>query len=144
MAPECDEFAKALIDSVTDPDILGPSGLRTLSKSNPRYRAGGYHTGSSWPMDATLVARGLLRHGATNEALEVGSKTLAAIDGVGGDPEFFRTDDTEKSYLTRWVIDAWDPVIESSNRICQPPQLLQGWTIAAYQWLQSHGFETKN
>lgn len=137
---EFKEFAKVLIDSVTDPEILGPSGLRTLGKSNPRYRAGGYHTGSSWPMDAALVVRGLVGHGATKEAHEVASKTMSAIEGVAGYPEFFRSDETERAYLTRWVIDAWDPVIESSNRICQPPQLIQGWSIAAYKWFQTQGF----
>jgi glycogen debranching enzyme len=133
------EYVKQLVDSVTDSEILGENGIRTLGKSNPRYRPGGYHTGSSWPMDAALITRGLLRHGARKEALEVSSKTVKAIEQIGCYPELFRSDETEKCGVSRFVIDVWDPVIGASNRICQPPQLLQGWTIAAFSWFGSAG-----
>lgn len=135
------EYSAQLVNSVTDAEILGVNGIRTLGKSNPRYRPGGYHTGSSWPMDTALITRGLLRHGARVEANEVASKTVRAIKNVGGYPELFRSDETEKSGVSRFVIDVWDPVIGSSNRICQPPQLLQGWTIAAFSWFESVGIK---
>jgi glycogen debranching enzyme len=133
------EYATQLVESVTDPEILGPNGIRTLGKSNPRYRPGGYHTGSSWPMDTALITRGLLRHGARKQALEVSSRTIKAIEQIGSYPELFRSDDTEKCGVSRFVIDVWDPVIGASNRICQPPQLLQGWTIAAFSWFETAG-----
>lgn len=134
--PDSSHLVSQLVNSVTDSEILGPNGIRTLGKSNPRYRPGGYHTGSSWPMDAALIARGLLRHGAKAEALAVARRSLQAIEGVGGYPELFRSDESEPSGVSRFVIDVWDPEIDRSNRICQPPQLLQGWTIAAFSWFQ--------
>jgi len=55
----------------------------------------------------------------------------------------FRSDDSEISGVSRFIIDVWDPMLSSINRVCQPPQLLQGWTIAAYHWFQSNGFYVK-
>ncbi len=136
---ETASFAKQLIDSVTDEEILGANGIRTLGKSNSRYRPGGYHTGSSWPMDAALIVRGLLRHRARAEASAVAEKTVRAIESVGAYPELFRSDESEKLGVSRFVIDVWDSQLASSNRICQPPQLLQGWTIAAFSWFKRQG-----
>jgi glycogen debranching enzyme len=129
-------FVKELVNSVTDTEILGPNGIRTLGKSNPRYRPGGYHTGSSWPMDAALIVRGLLKRGARAEATVVATKSIRAIEKVGAYPEFFRSDESEKLGISRFVIDVRDAQLARSNRICQPPQLLQGWTIAAFNWFK--------
>lgn len=142
LSPECNQYGSQLIASVCDPEILGPHGLRTLGKSNPRYRPAGYHTGSSWPVDSALVVRGLLRHGAKPEAAEISKRTVSAIESVGGYPELFRSDLTEIAGVSRHIIDVWDPVINSSNRVSQPPQLLQGWTIAAYGFLKRQNFDT--
>ncbi len=130
-------FVRQLAQSATDAEILGPNGIRTLGKSNPRYRPGGYHTGSSWPFDAALIVRGLLRHGAASEASEVASRTVRAIESLGAYPELLRSDESEPQGVSRFVIDVFDPQLQRSNRICQPPQLLQGWTIAAFSWLKT-------
>ncbi len=142
-APDCALYVKQLVDTVCDPEILGPQGIRTLGKSNPRYRPAGYHTGSSWPVDAAIIVKGLLRYGARREAIEVAAPTISAIEAVGGYPELFRSDDSEISGVSRFIIDVWDPMLSSINRVCQPPQLLQGWTIAAYHWFRSNGFYVK-
>ncbi len=139
--PEPSEFVAQLVDSVCDPEILGPHGIRTLGKSNPRYRPAGYHTGSSWPVDSSLIVRGLLRHGAKKQAQEIASRTVSAIEAVGGYPELFRSDLAEASGVSRYIIDVWDPALESANRVSQPPQLLQGWTIAAYGFLKRQRFD---
>jgi glycogen debranching enzyme len=133
-------FVKQLVESVTDDEILGPNGIRTLGKSNPRYRPGGYHSGSSWPMDAALITRGLLRHGANAEARLVANRSIRAIEGVGAYPELFRSDESEKCGVSRFIIDVRDAQLGTSNRICQPPQLLQGWTIAAFSWFKQQQF----
>ena len=87
-------------------------------------------------MDAALIVRGLLRRGASAEANAVATKTIRAIEKVGAYPEFFRSDESEKLGISRFVIDVRDTQLTTSNRICQPPQLLQGWTIAAFNWFK--------
>lgn len=133
-APEMLKYREAIAAAVSDPQLLGESGLRTLSSSHPSYRPGGYHTGSAWPMDAVFTARGLTKHGFRKEALLLLSRTKKAIESIGGYPEFFRGDSSENGLITTRVTDV---VSEDGtlNRVCQPPQMIQGWTVGAYAWI---------
>lgn len=132
------EYRKAIAESLCDPQLLGTSGLRTLSASHPSYRPGGYHTGTAWPMDGVFAARGLAKFGFFRESLMLLSRTKTAIESIGGYPEFFRGDSTENGLVTTQLTDV---VSENgkrpghSNRVCQPPQMIQGWTVAAYAWI---------
>jgi hypothetical protein len=74
------------------------------------------------------------------EAAEAAGKSIRAIESVGAYPELFRSDESEKLGVSRFVIDVRDAQLGTSNRICQPPQLLQGWTIAAYSWFKRQQF----
>ena len=136
--PEMGDYRDAIAEAVCDPQLLGESGLRTLSNKHPSYRPGGYHTGSAWPMDAIFTARGLIKHGYHRESLSLVSKTRKTIESIGGYPEFFRGDAPENGLITTHVIDVVRGQFEStneSNRVCQPPQIIQGWTVAAYAWV---------
>lgn len=133
-APEMLKYREAIAAAVCDPQLLGDSGLRTLSSNHPSYRPGGYHTGSAWPMDAVFTARGLTKHGFQKESLLLLSKTKKAIESIGGYPEFFRGDSLTNGLITS---HATDVVSEKGvlNRACQPPQMIQGWTVGAYAWI---------
>lgn len=127
-------IAKAL----TSPGLLGETGLRTLSKDHPSYRPGGYHTGTAWPMDGIFSSRGLARHGFDSEAQMIRQRVKGAIEAFGGYPEFFRGDFPDHGLISRSVIDVIRKQAsgkEFLNRIVQPPQIMQGWTIGAYAWL---------
>jgi glycogen debranching enzyme len=135
------EYRKAIAAAVTDSSLLGESGLRTLSRAHVSYRPGGYHTGSAWPFDGALTARGLLKHGFTQESVLIQSKIKMAIESSGGYPEFFRGDWPEGDLINRFVQDVQfedeTGIREGTNRIAQPPQIIQGWTVATYSWLKS-------
>ncbi len=127
-------FRKAIAEALTDSQLLGWAGLRTLSANHPSYRPCGYHTGSAWPMDGVLASRGLSRHGFNKEALLLLSNTKRAIESIGGYPEFFRGDANENKLITSRLTD----VVNGNgvhNRICQPPQMIQGWSVGAYAWI---------
>ncbi len=138
---EFNEYRKAIAAAMTDSSILGESGLRTLSNAHVSYRPGGYHTGSAWPVDGVLTARGLQRQGFTKESLHVQNKIKKAIESSGGYPEFFRGDWPEGDLINRFIQDVQfvdeRGVRANTNRIAQPPQIIQGWTVAAYSWLSS-------
>ena len=128
----------AIVKAVTDSDLLGESGLRTLSSMHVSYRPGGYHTGSAWPMDGVFVARGLAKHGYTSESKLLAERTKLSIEAFGGYPEFFRGDAPGNGLITTRVIDVVSErgdTKDHQNRICQPPQIIQGWTVGAYAWL---------
>lgn len=132
------EYRIAIAEALCDSALLGQSGLRTLSASHPSYRPGGYHTGTAWPMDGVFAARGLAKYGFHKESLLLLSKTKVAIESIGGYPEFFRGDPIENGLITTHVTDVILEDMKSSgrsNRVCQPPQMIQGWTVAAYAWI---------
>jgi glycogen debranching enzyme len=53
------------------PDMLSGWGIRTLSARHPAFDPVGYHTGSVWPHDNTLIAHGLKAYGFNEECHRV-------------------------------------------------------------------------
>jgi glycogen debranching enzyme len=139
--PDWVMYRMVIAEALTDSQLLGPAGLRTLSSNHPSYRPGGYHTGSAWPMDGIFAGRGLLRHGFLPQATALIGRTVAAIESIGGFPELLRSDAPLHGWVSSEVIDiegAADGFGNGFNRIVQPPQMIQGWTVAAYAWAQDH------
>jgi glycogen debranching enzyme len=58
-----DERARAIRDVLMSDDMFTGWGIRTLAESHPTYNPVGYHTGSVWPHDSSLIAFGLRRYG---------------------------------------------------------------------------------
>ena len=132
-------YRSAIAQAMTDSSMLGESGLRTLSRAHSSYRPGGYHTGSAWPIDGVLTARGLEKQGFTQESMLVQARIKKAIESCGGYPEFFRGDWPDNDLINRFIQDVQfedeSGIRANTNRIAQPPQIIQGWTVAAYSWL---------
>ncbi len=139
-----DEFKKyrdAIAFALVGPGLLGETGLRTLSSAHPKYRAGGYQTGSAWPMDGVFAARGLKKFGYEEEWVAIASRIKTAIESIGGYPEYFRGDWPEGPLISHFIVDVTNPDqvnALASNRIIQPPQLIQGWTVGAYAWVMGN------
>lgn len=57
--------------ALAGPDLLGPLGISTLSRSNPAFNPIGYHTGSVWTHDSAIAALGLARTGHAQGAAAV-------------------------------------------------------------------------
>jgi glycogen debranching enzyme len=53
-------------------------GVRTLGAREAGYNPLGYHTGTVWPHDNSLIAAGLARYGYQNEAITIASAMLGA------------------------------------------------------------------
>ena len=117
---------RVLIERLLEADLLSCAGIRTKSTTAARFSPGGYHNGSSWPMDTGVIADGLRRHGAARAATDLEDRILSACREIGGFPEFLRGD------LDR-VIRVNETVVETfadgqPRRLEQPPQMDQGWT----------------
>ncbi|HLW16425.1 MAG TPA: glycogen debranching N-terminal domain-containing protein [Actinomycetota bacterium] len=63
--------AQRLARRLMAPDMLSGWGVRTLSSMNPGYDPIGYHTGTIWPHDNSLIAHGLMRYGFIEESNRV-------------------------------------------------------------------------
>ncbi len=66
-------------DLLTSDDMFSGWGVRTLSKAELGYNPIGYHTGTVWPHDNAIVARGLARYGFRDEANRI---ALAQLDAA--------------------------------------------------------------
>ncbi len=108
-------------------DLLAGAGIRTRALGSARFRAGSYHNGSTWPMDTGVIADGLRRHGEHARADDLDDRILAGCAAVGTFPEFFRGDPDGSLTVNTSVLD--EIVDGTLNRLEQPPQANQGWTI---------------
>jgi glycogen debranching enzyme len=70
------EKAKSVAERLRAPDLFSGWGIRTLSSQSPAYNPIGYHTGSVWPHDNSLITMGLRAVGAVEQALEVAQGIL--------------------------------------------------------------------
>jgi glycogen debranching enzyme len=115
-----------LIQRFAQPDLLCGAGIRTKATGAPRFHAGSYHNGSSWPMDTGVIADGLRRHGEAAMADDLEQRILAGCRMAGGFVEFFRGDADGRLAVNTEIVDA---VVDGvPNRLEQPPQTNQGWT----------------
>lgn len=65
------EKAYSVAERLRAPDMFNGWGIRTLSSLSPAYNPMGYHIGSVWPHDNSLIALGLRSLGLTDQALEL-------------------------------------------------------------------------
>jgi glycogen debranching enzyme len=66
-----DDKAHSVAERLLAPDMYNGWGIRTLSSLSPAYNPMGYHVGSVWPHDNSLIAMGLRSLGLVDQALEV-------------------------------------------------------------------------
>lgn len=55
--------ARQVADRLFQADMFSGWGIRTLSMDSPRYNPQGYHVGTVWPHDNSIIAMGLKRYG---------------------------------------------------------------------------------
>jgi len=124
---DADRLRERLIARLREPDLLAAAGVRTRSTGAARFRPGSYHNGSVWPMDTGVIADGLRRHGHAGQAANLEQRVLDACVAVGGFPEFFRGDTDDQLAVNVHTVDA---IVDGlPNRLEQPPQAIQGWTV---------------
>ncbi len=61
------EKAEAVVSRIFREDMFSGWGIRTLSSGEKRYNPLGYHTGTVWPHDNSLIAMGLNKYGFKDE-----------------------------------------------------------------------------
>ena len=60
--------ARDVADRLMSPAMFSGWGIRTYAEDQPGYNPIGYHTGSVWPHDTSLIAAGLKRYGFDEES----------------------------------------------------------------------------
>jgi glycogen debranching enzyme len=70
-----DARAEAVVKGLTASDMFSGWGVRTLSTNAPRANPIGYHLGTVWPHDNSIIAAGFRRYGFDEQAVQV-------LDGI--------------------------------------------------------------
>lgn len=63
--------AARTVDRLMQPDLFSGWGIRTLSANERRYNPMGYHLGTVWPHDNSLIAAGFRRYGCDEAASRI-------------------------------------------------------------------------
>jgi len=136
--PRVVSYREAIVTQLFSPELLARFGIRTLASDSVRYRPGSYHNGSVWLWDTYFVAKGLRRHGYEHLAHNLSERLFEIIDNTNTFPEFVRGDSQDTPRLNTRIVDVWDEVNQRTNRIEQPPQAVQAWSVAAILALQHY------
>jgi glycogen debranching enzyme len=82
--------ASALANHLLGPRLFNGWGVRTLATGERRYNPIGYHNGTVWPFDTSIIAWGLRRYGFPGHAARLAQAMFEAATYFGGRlPEAF-------------------------------------------------------
>jgi glycogen debranching enzyme len=73
-----DDRAAAIAERLLDEQLYSGWGVRTLSTAAAGYNPLGYHTGTVWPHENSLIAAGLARYGHHDAARRIATAILSA------------------------------------------------------------------
>src|SRR5262249_14981212 len=65
------EKARRTMERLLTDDMFNGWGVRTLSENERRYNPVGYHLGTVWPHDNSIIAAGFRRHGFDGAAMRI-------------------------------------------------------------------------
>jgi glycogen debranching enzyme len=73
-----DERLDAVVDRFTDPALDAGWGIRTYASGQPGFNPVGYHTGTIWPHDNSIIAAGMKRAGRHDAADRIATRMFEA------------------------------------------------------------------
>jgi glycogen debranching enzyme len=120
-----------LIKTLFSPEMLNASGIRTLSNKEKRFRPGAYHNGSVWLWDTYQIALGLEKHKCHKLAEELEHRTWNVVNKFHMFLEYASGGDSLEPEINTRTVDVFDEERQTLNRVEQPPQEVQAWTVAA-------------
>ena len=75
------ERAPDVVEQLLRPSMFSGWGVRTYAADQPGYNPIGYHTGTVWPHDTSLIAAGFKRYGFDDASNRLASQMMEAAQG---------------------------------------------------------------
>lgn len=122
---------EGIVRQLFSPEMLTPSGIRTLASDEVRFRPGAYHNGSVWLWDTYYITKGLRKQKYFHLADLLSERLFNVINATHTFPEFVRGDTSLTPTLNNRIVKVWDETYQRVNKIEQPPQQVQAWSVAA-------------
>ena len=129
--PELATRRRRLAELLLSDEFLAVGGIRTLSARESRFRPRAYHNGNVWGCDNYLISLGFARRGFRDEAQELQRRIVASCRATHRFPEFVAGGEPGTELIAKRIVDVYDSRNGRVNRVEQPPQEIQGWTVAA-------------
>ncbi|HKT45452.1 MAG TPA: hypothetical protein VJQ85_11670 [Gaiellaceae bacterium] len=129
--PDLEERRRRIVELLMSDEFLAEGGIRTLSAREARFRPRAYHNGNAWGYDSYLASLGFEQRGFVDEAEELRRRVAAACRATHRFPEYVAGGEPGTELITKRIVDVYDEVNGRRNRTEQPPQEIQGWTVAA-------------
>jgi glycogen debranching enzyme len=129
--PELEGRRRRIVELLMSEEFLAAGGIRTLSAREARFRPRAYHNGNAWGYDSYLASLGFEQRGFVDEAQELRRRVAAACRATHRFPEYVAGGEPGTELIAKRIVDVYDEVNGRRNRIEQPPQEIQGWTVAA-------------
>jgi len=129
--PNTRHMRDEVVRQLFSPEMLAPSGIRTLASDEVAFRPGGYHTGSVWLWDTARIADGLERHGFDHLAWNLRARIWQTVEETKSFPEFVRGGFENVTETNPSEIYVWNQEYKTLHLFEQPPQEIQGWSVSA-------------
>jgi glycogen debranching enzyme len=137
--PDLEPRRRRIVELLFADELLAEGGIRTLSSREVRFRPRAYHNGNVWACDTYLVSLGLEHRGFRDEAQELRRRIAAACRATHRYPEFVAGGEPGSPLIAKRIVDVYDEPNGRMNRVEQPPQEIQGWTVAAMVAIEHGG-----
>lgn len=125
------KYVEQTVNVLMSKEMLNASGIRTLSNKEKLFKPGAYHNGSVWLWDTYYIAQGLLRHGYRQEGLDLICRICDVVKTHHSFPEFASGANGSIPLLNSRIVDVWNTRTQTMNRVEQPPQEIQAWSVSA-------------
>jgi hypothetical protein len=70
------------------------------------------------------------RHGYHEQADDLDRRLLNVVNATHIFPEYVRGDEAVRPSINQQTIIVWDEIAQRENKVEQPPQEVQAWTVA--------------
>ena len=142
--PKVVHMREVTVKQLFTPELQNTSGIRTLASDEVRFRPGAYHNGSVWLWDTHYIAKGLRRLGYEEQANTLDDKLLSVVEATRTFPEYVRGDNAETPSVNTHTIEIWDKHNQRINKVEQPAQEVQAWSVAVIRAIESRRNRSKN
>lgn len=107
-----------IVDHLMSDDMFSGWGIRTITKKSGSYNPLGYHLGTVWPHDNSIIVRGLHKRGYKKEAMKVIEAMVGAASHLSYSlPELFSGYGLETSAFPIIYPKACDPQAWASGTV---------------------------
>jgi glycogen debranching enzyme len=136
---ESKQMLEIILSNIINPNMINVSGIRSLDRREMRFKPTAYHNGKVWLWNNGEISIASAGIGLFGVSRLFRDKTDGVVSTLNMYPEMVPGDEEPVPHVNYRIVDVYDHMYQKENRIDQPPQRIQGWTVASV--LGMHGLD---